>query len=234
MSHVRLALAAAAAASLAACGPARIETEPASLELHGRGHKVTVHASPVGKDGQPMPRDACKWSSSDEKVATVGARHNEATVTAMGHGRATVRCAIGGVAAEVPVTVALVARVEVTPRALELRVLDEPLPSALVIRAFDADGREVRGRPALSRCLDENVCRGDARGQLWPVAAGDTKVAVEVDDGAAEVAVHVVDARSAAGRPHAVSGNPMEHLAEGIEGEAAKDKSRPRSGGRGR
>jgi hypothetical protein len=220
MRPPRLTLCTATAVALAACGPARVETDPASVELHGRGQKATVHASPFGKDGRPMPQEACAWSSSDAKVATVSARHNDATVTAAGHGRATVRCAIGGVSAEVPVTVALVLRVEVTPRELELRIQDEPLPTGLAVRAYDGDGREVQGRLVLSRCVDENVCRGDARGQLWPVSAGDTKAVFQVDDGVAEAAVHVVDARSAGARPRAVSGNPMEHVADGFDGDA--------------
>jgi hypothetical protein len=217
--HARNRLALAAAAALAAaCGPSRVETDPASLELHGRGQQVTVHATPFAKDGRPMPQEACAWTSSDEKVAKVAARHNDATVTAAGHGRATVRCAVGGVAAEVPVTVALVTRVEVDPREVELRIQDEPLPSALAVRAYDGDGREVQGRLVLSRCADENVCRGDARGQLWPIAAGVTKAVFQVDDGAGEATVRVMDARSASARPRAVSGNPMEHIADGIPG----------------
>jgi hypothetical protein len=215
-SH-RLSLAAAAALA-AACGPARVETEPASVELHGRGQQVTVHATPFAKDGRPMPQEACAWTSSDEKIAKVAGRHNDATVTAAGHGRATVRCAVGGVAAEVPVTVALVTRVEVVPREVELRLQDEPAPTGLAVRAYDGDGREVQGRVVLSRCADENVCRGDARGQLWPVAAGATKAVFQVDDGAGEANVRVVDGRSKAARPRRVTGNPMEHIADGIPG----------------
>jgi hypothetical protein len=212
------------AAALAACGPARIETDPASVQLFGRGQKATVHAVPMSKGGAPMSGEACRWSSSDEKVATVSARHNEATVTAAGHGRAVIRCQVGGAAAEVPVAVTLVARVDAQPSSLELRLLDEPAPRSLTVRAFDGEGREVQGRAVLSRCLDENVCRGDARGQLWPVGPGDTSAVVEVDDGHANVAVHVVDARSAAGRPQRVAGNPMEHLDESAPGAAPGGK----------
>jgi hypothetical protein len=219
--HVRCFVVAAAAAGLA-CGAARVDTDPASLELHGRGQKATVHAVPMTKNGKPLPDEACKWSSSDEKVATVAARHNEATITAVGHGHAVIRCDAGGATAEVPVTVMLVTRVDVQPRALELRVLDEPLPSGLAVRAYDGDGREVQGRIVLSRCLDENVCRGDARGQVWPVGPGDTRVVIQVDDGEGDAAIHVDDARSAAARPRLVTGNPMEHLGEAAPGEATR------------
>ncbi len=206
--------AAAALLALAACGPTRIETDPASVQLFGRGQKAKIHAVPRSESGRALSEKLCAWSSSDEKVAKVEGAHNEATVTAAGHGRATARCTIGKAAAEVPVTVTLVTRMEVAPKQLDLRVLDEALPSALVVHAFDGDGREVQGRLVATHCLDENICRGDGRGNVWPVGPGDSKVVVRVDDGEAEAQVHVVDARTAAARPHAVSGNPMEHLDE--------------------
>jgi hypothetical protein len=221
--------AAAAVLALAACGPARIETDPASAQLFGRGQKVKLHAVPRTQNGRALADRLCTWSSSDEKVASVVGAHNEATVTALGHGRAVARCAIGKVTAEVPIAVTLVTRIEVSPKQLELRLLDEPLPSALVVRAFDGDGREVQGRLVATRCVDEDVCRGDGRGQIWPVGPGNSRVVVQVDDGESEATVRVVDARSAAARPHAVSGNPMEHLDE-LVGQPAQGERRRKAG----
>jgi hypothetical protein len=209
---------------LAACGPARVETDPASLQLFGRGQRATVRATPFSRCGRPLA-DACAWSSSDERVARVQARHNEATVTAQGHGRATVRCAVGGVAAEVPVTVTVVSRLEVAPARLALRLEDQPAPTPLAVRAFDGDGREVQGRAVATRCLDEAVCRGDGRGQVWPVGPGATTAQVVVEDGESAVAVEVADARSAAGKPRAVKGNPM----EGIDPPAAPARGKARA-----
>ena len=213
-NRIPFALCALAALAAGACGPARIETDPSTVQLHGRGQKVKVHAIPMAENGRSLASEVCTWSSSDEKVALVEAPHNEATVTAVGHGRATIRCAIGKIAAEVPVTVTLVSRLEIDPKELDLRILDEPLPKILAVRAVDVEGRDVQGRVVATRCLDEGVCRGDSRGQVWPVGPGDTKVVIQVDDGQAEAPVHVADARSAAARPRPVSGNPMEHLAD--------------------
>ncbi|GEJ56063.1 Ig-like domain-containing protein [Anaeromyxobacter diazotrophicus] len=212
MNHL-LHRAAALALALAACGPARIDLEPASVQLHARGQRATVHATPRAASGEPRPRDACRWSSSDERIATVTGRHNEGEVTAAGHGRAVIRCEVGGVAAEAPVTVTLVARLAVAPARLELVLRDEPAPAALAVEALDAEGRPVAGRAAVTRCLDEAVCRGDARGQVWPVGAGTSRATVEVDGASAEVPVRVVDARSAAGRPRQVRVSPAERLA---------------------
>lgn len=206
---VRLALTVLA---LAACGPARIETDPSTLQLHGRGQQARIHAVAVARNGRPLADHACAWSSSDERIATVRGPHNEATVTAVAQGRATIRCAMSGIAAEVPVAVTVVNQVEVTPRVLDLQVLDEPRGTPLSVRALDGEGREVHGRVVATRCADEDVCRGDARGQVWPVGPGQTKVLVQVDDGQGEALARVTDARTAAAKPRRVSGNPMEHL----------------------
>src|SRR5512134_2247167 len=122
-------LAALAALSLAAAGcskPARIALDPPSARLFGRGQAVKVHATAFARNGRPLPDAVCRWSSSDEKVASVKGPHNEATVTAMGPGSAVVRCRIGSLAAELSVSVRYVARVEVSPARVEVRMLDRP------------------------------------------------------------------------------------------------------------
>lgn len=211
----------AAALLAAACGPSHIELDPSSVQLFNRGQKAKVHARPMGSDGRPQADKACTWSSSDPKIASVeGKPGNDALVAAVGHGRASVKCTIGKVEAEIPVAVALVDKLEVSPTSVDLKVTDEPVATPLKIRAVDGEGHEVQGRTALTRCLDENVCRGDGHGQLWAVGAGATKAVVQMDDGQAEVQVRVVDARTAAGKPHAVQGNPMEHIADGVPGAA--------------
>ncbi len=199
------------ALSLAAgcSSPARIALDPPSAQLFGRGQALKVHASAFARNGRPLPGSVCRWSSSDEKVATVKGPHNEATVTAVGPGRAVIRCQIGSLSAEVNVSVRFVARVEVTPARVEVRMLDRPEPTALEVRAFDQDGAPVPGRVALTRCDREEVCRGDNRGQLWGVAPGESRVTVEVDEARTEIVARVVDARTAEGKPKRVKGNPM-------------------------
>jgi len=199
-----------ALAPFTACNaPARVEMEPASVRLYARGQSLAVHARPIGKNGRPMPDSVCAWASSDEKVASVKGPHNQATVTAVGPGSAVVTCRVGGVLAELPVSVRFVARIEVSPQRVELKMLDRPEPVALDVRALDGEGKPLSGRVALTRCEDENVCRGDNRGQLWAVGPGVTRVAIEVDEARATVTARVVDARTAEGRPRKVKGNPM-------------------------
>lgn len=212
--------------ALAGCQKAaRIDVQPASLRFGLRGQTAKLHATPIAQNGQTVPDQICRWSSTDEKVATVSGPHNDATVTAVGPGTARVRCTIGGLSSEAEVQVRVVSRVAVRPDKVELKLLDEPAPVALEVAAYDEAGAPLQGRVAFTRCASEDVCRGDGRGQLWAVAPGDTTAVVEVDDiRSGDVAVHVVDARTAAGRPKAVRGNPMEALEREVRRREAEER----------
>jgi hypothetical protein len=211
----------------AACRPqaARVETEPSSLRFGLRGQTAKVHATPIARNGARVPDQVCAWSSSDEKVATVAGPHNDATVTAAGPGSARIVCAIGDVRAEVAVQVRVVSRVTVRQDHAELKVTDEPAPFPLEVAAYDDSGAPVIGRVALARCADESVCRGDGRGQLWAVAAGKTTASVEVEGARSkEIPVSVVDARTAAGKPQRVTGNPMEAIERAVQKRDAEER----------
>ncbi len=198
--------------ALVACDKAvRVDLQPTSLRFGIRGQTAKVHAAPIARSGKSVPDQICKWSTSDEKVATVAGPANDVVVTAVGPGSARIACAVGDLTSELSVLVRVVAKVTVAPEKVELRMLDEPAPLALQVAAFDDTGAPVLGRTMLSRCAKEEICRGDGRGQLWAAGPGDTTAVVEVEGARSiEVAVHVVDARSAEGKPKAVKGNPME------------------------
>lgn len=217
----------AAAAALTACSkPAAVDVEPASLRFGLRGQTAKLHATPRARDRKPMPESACVWTSSDEKVATVTGKHNDASVTAAGPGSATIRCDIAGVVGEAPITVRVVARVVARPEQLALKMLDEPAPAALEVQAYDDTGSPVSGRAVFVRCADEAICRGDGRGQLWAAGPGSTTAVVEVEGAAsAPVAVTVTDARTAEGRPQRVTGNPMEAIEQEVRERLAKEKA---------
>lgn len=199
--------------TLTACGsqaPARITLEPTgTTRLFGRGQQAKFHANPLSKRGEPMQKFACAWSSSDEKVVTVKGTHNDVTVTAAGPGSANVRCTIGEIFAETSVAVRLTGRVEVKPTSVDLVMLDEPQPTALQVQAFDDQGALLVGRAPFIRCQNEEIARGDSRGQLWAVGTGETTCSVEVGDAKAEVKATVKDSRSAEFKPKAVKGDPM-------------------------
>jgi hypothetical protein len=207
----------AAALLFAACSKAdRIEMDPGSLRLVGRGKSARIHATPFERNGRRVPDQLCTWSSSDEKVVTVSGARNDATVTAAGPGTAAVRCALGGASGEVPVVVRVVARVSVVPERADLRVVDEPTPFPLRVEAFDDQGAAVPVRAAIVTCASEDVCRGDGRGQLWPVGPGETTAQVEVDGAETTLTVKVVEGRSADARPRLVTGDPMEEIERAV------------------
>ena len=223
------------AAALAGCDSvARVELSPASLRFGVRGQSAKVHAAPVAKNGRSAPDQICRWSSSDAKVATVAGPANDVVVTAAGPGSARVTCAVGGVTADVDVLVRVVAKVSVAPERVELKMLDDPAPVPLQIAAWDDTGAPVLGRAVLSRCAREEICRGDGRGQLWAVNPGDTTAMVEVEGArSAEIAVHVVDARSADAKPKAVKGNPMEEIERRYLKKVADEKKAAEQAARG-
>jgi Big-like domain-containing protein len=218
MTHRPIAAASLALLAAAACDkPARIEMDPTALRFGVRGQTAKVHATPVARNGKAVPDQICAWSSTNDTVARVSGPHNDGTVTATGPGSAAIRCSIGDVRGEVPVQVRVVARVSVSPARVAMKRTDEPAPLQLDVAAFDENGAPVQGRAATSRCANEDVCRGDGRAQLWPVGPGETTAIVQVDGAwSPEIVVAVVDARTAAGKPQAVRGNPMEAIEKAV------------------
>jgi hypothetical protein len=226
---VRAVLLFAAAAAAGCGGPVRVAVDPPAVQLYARGQSARVRAVALAADGRALPGRHCAWDSADARVATATSQGNELTVTAAGPGSTALRCRVGAVVVELPVSVRVLSRLEVSPSAPELRLGDAPRPQALEVRAFDQDGRPATPRRLLSRCLDEAVCRGDDRGQLWPVAPGASDAEVEADGLIQRLRATVVDARSAAGRPRAVKRDPTEpyrRAAEALEREAAGAKGR--------
>jgi hypothetical protein len=210
---------------LAACARAdRIELAPTSVRFVGAGKSTQVRATPYERNGRPIPDPPCAWSSSDEKVAKVAGRGNDAAVASVGPGSATVRCTIGSAVAELPVQVRVVARLSVRPERADLKVVDAPTPLALEVEAVDDLGAKVVSRAAVVTCASEAVCRGDARGQVWPVGPGETTARVELEGASATVPVRVVEGRSADARPQAVKGNPMEEIERKVRERERKEK----------
>jgi len=212
MPQPRLLRLALPALLLTACGgPVAVEIEPASLRFTGRSQNGLLHATPRAKGGKPLPDARCAWSSSDPTIATVTARGNDATVTSVGPGAASVACAIGGLLATAPVSVRVVARLTLGQESAALELKDERQPYALKLQVFDDQGAPVTGRLALTRCDDEEVCRGDTRGQLWATGAGAATATVEVEGIKATLPVTVKDLRVDS-KPKLVKKDYMEQL----------------------
>ncbi|HET6437520.1 MAG TPA: hypothetical protein VFG59_05630 [Anaeromyxobacter sp.] len=217
---------------LAACARAdRIEIDPPSVRFLGTAKTTQIRANPYEANGKPIPDPPCRWSSTDERVVKVVGRGNDAAVTALGPGSAAVRCTIGSARGELEVQVRVVTRIAVRPERVELKVTDVRTPLALSVDAFDDGGALVAGHPPNVTCLSEDVCRGDARGQVWPVGPGETTARVEVEGAAATVEVKVLEGRSDDARPKLVKGNPMEEIERKVrERERAEQRQKKRPG----
>ncbi len=208
---------------LAACGgPVRVELEPTSLAFTGRNQNGLVHATPRAKGGKPLPDARCTWTSSNPEVATVTGRGNDATVTSVGPGSATVSCSLGDLRASAPVSVRVVARVVLGQEAAALELADDRRPLTVKLQAYDDQGSPVAGRLVLTRCDDEEVCRGDTRGQLWATGPGKATATVEVEGVKATLPVTVRDLRVDT-RPKAVTKDYMEELDREVRTREAKE-----------
>jgi hypothetical protein len=146
----------------------------------------------------------------------------------VGAGTALVRCIIGSAAAQLPVQVRVIQRLEVQPERAELAVTDTPTPLQLSALAFDGTGASLAIRPGQVTCEKEEVCRGDARGQIWPVGPGETTARIEIEGASAQIPVKVVDKRSADARPKAVKGNYAEDLVKEWEKREAEKNATSR------
>jgi len=227
VTPLALLLAFAALLTQPACGgPVRVELEPGSVQLFGAGQGAAVHATPREKSGKAAPAEACRWTLSDPAIASLAVKHNDATVTALKAGSAVLACAVGGVKAEIPVSVRTVARLEVAPAEVALELADEPRPLALTVKVLDDQGSPVPGRIVLTRCEDEAVCRGDARGQLWATGQGRTRAVVEAQGATATVAVTVKDVRTELTRPKVIQRGYMEDLERQVQRKQAAEAGR--------
>ncbi len=217
---------------LASCSRAdRIELQPPAVRFVGAGKAVQVHAAPYERNGRHHPDPPCTWSSSDEKVVKVAGRANDAALTAVGAGAAVVRCTIGAAVAELPVQVRVVSRIAVRPERADLKVVDVPTPLALQVEAFDDQGTPVSSRTAAVVCQDESVCRGDGRGQVWPVGPGETTARVDIEGASVSLPVKVVEGRSAEARPRLVKGDPMAEIEKFVrDREKAERAAREKAG----
>jgi hypothetical protein len=162
-------------------------------------------------------------------VATVTPRGNDASVTSVGPGAATIRCTIGGLVATAPVSVRVVARVVLGQEVAALELADDRRPLAVKLQAYDDQGAPVTGRLVLTRCDDEEVCRGDTRGQLWATGPGRTTATVDVEGVKATLPVTVKDLRVDS-KPRAIRTDYMEELDREVRAREAREAARSAAG----
>lgn len=156
---------------LAGCSRADyFKITPTSLTLESKGADRTVKALAMNRQGQEFPGiKPERWTSSDEKVATVD---QAGKVTAVGSGNATIKAILDKIEGEVMVEVITVEKFSVEPLSVTLTEDDDAVRT--VVKVLDARGKQLEKRMVTARCKDEKVCNTDKENKIWPVGPGET------------------------------------------------------------
>lgn len=189
----RTIVASACAALLgAACAtePDHLQMEPKAHVFKRVGEDLWWKAMAVNKQGRALPKlTAMTWKTSDPQVATVDA---VGRVKAVGPGHATVTARLGKLSADAEIDVEVVEGVAVEPAELSLKAWGES--KSIAIRVLGPNGRELKGRMPVARCLDEDVCRATGV-EVHPVDPGKTTLVVSAEGKKAEIPVTVTGAK---------------------------------------
>lgn len=189
----RTIVASACAALLgAACAtePDHLQMEPKEHVFKRVGEDLWWKAIAVNKQGKALPKlTGMSWKTSDPQVVAVD---SVGRVKAVGPGRATITARLGKLSSDAEVEVEVVERVAVEPAELSLIAWGDAKPIA--IRVFGPNGRELKGRLPVARCLDEDVCRATG-GKVHPVDPGKTTLVVSAEGKTAEIPVTVTGSK---------------------------------------
>jgi Tol biopolymer transport system component/uncharacterized protein YjdB len=151
------------------------------------GEELALEARPLDERGEIIEGRAVVWSSSDDAVARVAA---DGRVTALAVGRVTIRATVDGKSglAELVVTLAPVARVEVTPATISM---EEGDARVVVAVALDAAGRVLGGRAITWTSSAPMVAEVDATGRITAKRPGTSTVTATVEGKHADVPIAV-------------------------------------------
>lgn len=183
---MRLLLSLLLLAGVACQQPDHIQIEPKDAVLVGRKDQVQLYGKVMtGKFHHVKNR--VKWSSQDEKVATVD---EKGLVTPAGSGQTRITATWGKLTAEIPLEVLLVEglRADVTSVVLSY---DDGDPARPKVEPLDYRGRVLRGRNVFYAPRDTTICRVDGSGQFWPGNRGSTTVVASVEDKQVEISCTV-------------------------------------------
>lgn len=209
-SIVNFAMSSESAASLVRDGAvAWVKVTPRVDTAVAVGDTMRFAAAVADQHGALIPGAPLTWSTDDPSVASVD-RHGE--VVARGAGVTAVSAAVGGHVGRARVVVRqAVAHVERVSE--EIVRVGEGERQRLELRATDARGYVITGRPMDARVSDSSIATVDSLGVVTGQAAGRTTVTLAVDGLMAEWPVEVVaraaivtrvgdaDLRAPAGRP---------------------------------
>jgi len=147
---------------------------PASLELVGVPSAGKVALDIRDDAGRAVPAREVSWSSSDERVISVG---GDGAIRAMAPGEAVVTARAGALSASAAVVVRLppFARVAASPGKIALQVGGK---ARIQATALDAAGEPVGGVPLGFASSNEAVARAAADGTVTALSRGRARIAV--------------------------------------------------------
>lgn len=165
-------------------GPTHISIDPKQPTLKGRQESVQL----IGHVMTNTVEDAkarVTWKSEMPEIASVD---EGGKVSGRSGGRATIVATYGDLRAQVPVDVSWVEQVRADTDHVDIS-FDKGDPAKVKVEALGYDGRVLKDRMIQWKSENDQVCRPDTTGQLWPVNKGETQVVASFDD------VHLVKIR---------------------------------------
>jgi hypothetical protein len=173
---------------LAACNSVdHLEIDPKEVVLHRKNDAQWVKC--VGKNAanHVIPKTACTWKTSDEKIAVVD---NNGKLAGRSSGATTVFAHYGKLEAEAMVRIEAVERVEVEPKSITFSVGDEP--KEVAVKAFTWGDHPLSGRNPEFKTQNPDIAAIADGNKIFPGQPGQTHVTVYVDDLKYDLAVTVL------------------------------------------
>lgn len=163
--------------------PASVKVDPAAAELV-TGNPMALRATVVDDAGKPMPRAMLRWTSSDDKVASVA----NGIVLGRGPGAATITAQLGMLKAEAKLTVKAPEfdKVAIDPAKPAIAKLGETVQLAAKVSFKGAD---VRGVAVEWSSSDAKTATVDATGKVTGIKKGKAKITAKAGDKSATAEV---------------------------------------------
>jgi serine/threonine-protein kinase len=153
------------------------------------GDTAQLVAQPLGHRDESVPGRVIVWSSSDSAVVSVDG-DGRLTAKAPGRSRIVARCDGKSIVADVEVTIAEVAAIDID----EVSLLEQGQVAQLAVRVCDHRGINVEGSSIRWTSSDERVARVSPEGTVTAGAVGTAVLTASADSASASCTVTVAPA----------------------------------------
>lgn len=164
-------------ALVTACGakPASIQVQPESVTLKSAGATHNLKAEVKDAAGKTLEKhDPIVWASESDAIATVSAT---GVVKAVSSGQTNIKVTCGEVNATIPVTVKIIASIQIQPSVAEINAKDKKDFAAVV---KDDKGNEVKGEKVKWTSSDNLIALVNDSGLVTGVKGGKATIKASV------------------------------------------------------